>query len=128
VERGLSVGHDERMEEAIPILRVGDAGVSMAWYWRLGFEKQWEHRFEPSCPAFVRIARHGSSPLFLSEHTRDAGGPLTRGAVVYLRVEDVDTIAEEFDAEILEMPWAREVSLTDPDGNRLRIGTPSVSL
>jgi hypothetical protein len=116
------------MEEAIPILRVGDAGVSMAWYRRLGFEKEWEHRFEPSCPAFVRIARHGSSPLFLSEHTRDAGGPLTRGAVVYLRVEDVDTIAEEFDAEILEMPWAREASLTDPDGNRLRIGTPSVSL
>ncbi len=24
-----------------------------------------------------------------------------------------------------EMPWAREIQLRDPDGNRLRIGTPS---
>jgi catechol 2,3-dioxygenase-like lactoylglutathione lyase family enzyme len=118
--------HDQQMDEAIPVLRVDDAEVSVAWYQRLGYEKEWEHRFEPSFPAFVRVARHGSSRLFLSEHTADAGGPLVAGSVVYLRVQDVDSIAEEFDAEIVEVPWAREVCLTDPDGNRLRFGTPTV--
>ena len=28
----------------------------------------------------------------------------------------------EFNTEIKDQPWAREVQLTDPDGNRLRIG------
>ncbi len=113
------------VEEAIPILRVADAETSMAWYRRLGYVKEWEHRFEPSFPAFVSIARHGTSRLFLSEHGGDAGGPLVAGTVVYIRVDDVDAIAKQFDAEIVEMPWeAREVCLTDPDGNRLRIGTP----
>ena len=111
--------------EAIPILRVNDVETSLAWYARLGYEKEWEHRFEPSFPAFVSIAGHGSSRLFLSEHSEDAGGPLLAGTVVYLRVDDVDAIAKQFDSVIVEMPWAREVCLSDPDGNRLRIGTPS---
>ena len=35
---------------------------------------------------------------------------------------DVDAIAKEFGCPIQDQPWAREVKLTDPDGNRLRIG------
>jgi hypothetical protein len=111
--------------EAIPILHVSDSTASVAWYARLGYEKEWEHRFEPTFPAFVSIARLGASRLFLSEHEADAGGPLLAGAVVYLRVDDVDAIAADFRAEVVEMPWAREVCLTDPDGNRLRIGVSS---
>jgi hypothetical protein len=42
---------------------------------------------------------------------------------VYLYVDDVDSVAAEFGVEIIEQPWAREISLTDPDGNRLRVGT-----
>jgi Glyoxalase superfamily protein len=57
--------------EVIPILRVADADVAVSWYERLGFTKQWEHRFDPSCPAFVSIAR-GGARLFLSEHRGDA--------------------------------------------------------
>jgi hypothetical protein len=53
------------------------------------------------------------------------GGPLVAGSVVYIRVGDVDGIAKQSDAAIVEMPWAREVCLTDPDGNRLRIGKSS---
>ena len=118
-------GHDVRVEEAIPILRVANADHAVAWYERLGYEKEWEHRFEPSFPAFVSIARHGTSRLFLSEHRNDAGGPLAAQTTVYLRVRDIDAIATQFDVEIVEQPWAREVWLTDPDGNRLRIGMPS---
>ena len=119
-------GQYVRVEEAIPILRVSDADKAVAWYQRLGYEKEREHRFEPSFPAFVSIARHGTSRVFLSEHTDDAGGPLAAVTTVYLRVRDLDAIAEQFDVEIVEQSWgAREVCLTDPDGNRLRIGTPS---
>ena len=101
-------------EEVIPILRVQDAVLAAAWYRRLGFEEEWVHRFEPGFPAFVSIAR-GKARLFLSEHQGDA----RPDTLIYIRVSDVSTVAE-----IEDMPWARECHLTDPDGNRLRIGTP----
>jgi hypothetical protein len=36
---------------------VADAAVAVAWYQRLGFGQEWEHRFEPGFPAFVSVAR-----------------------------------------------------------------------
>ena len=108
-------------DEAIPVLRVGDAAVAVAWYARLGYAKEWEHRFEPSFPAFVSLARNGGARLFLSEHRGDA----TAETLVYIRVSDVDMVAREFGADIVTLPWGREVHLTDLDGNRLRVGTPS---
>jgi hypothetical protein len=116
-------GQHVRVDEAIPVLRVANAEHAVAWYARLGYEQEWEHRFEPSFPAFVSIARRGTSRLFLSEHTDDAGGPLAAVTTVYLRVRDVDVLAKQFDVDIVEQPWgARELCLTDPDGNRLRVG------
>ena len=58
-------------EEVVPILRVEDAAAAVAWYERLGFTRQWEHRFAPDLPAFVEVAR-GGVRLFLSEHEGDA--------------------------------------------------------
>lgn len=107
-------------EEVIPILRVADAATAVAWYGRLGFTKEWEHRFEPGLPAFVSVARAGMR-LFLSEHEGDA----RPNTLLYLRVADVDAIAAEFGVAVEDAPWAREVELRDPDGNRLRIGTPT---
>ncbi|OKI81395.1 glyoxalase superfamily protein [Streptomyces sp. CB02414] len=107
-------------EEAIPVLRVADAAAAVRWYARLGFAAQWEHRFEPGLPAFVEVAR-GRVRLFLSEHAGDA----RPDTLVYLRVTDVDAVAAEFGVRVGEVPWAREVELRDPDGNRLRVGTPS---
>ena len=106
------------MEEAIPVLRISDAAAAMAWYGRLGYRQEWEHRFEPGFPAFVSVARDGGARLFLSEHTGDA----TPDTLVYLRVADVDAVAAEFGVAVEEEPWGREVALTDPDGNRLRVG------
>jgi hypothetical protein len=107
-------------EEVIPILRVGNAGDALTWYQRLGFAQEWEHRFEPGLPAFVSIAR-GRIRLFLSEHTGDA----RPDTLIYLRLSDVDALATEFGATVEQAPWAREIELRDPDGNRLRIGTPT---
>lgn len=113
------------MEEAIPVLHVADAAIAVAWYERLGYVKESEHRFEPSLPAFVAVARNGTSRLFLSEHTHDAGGELAAVTTVYLRRDDVDAVAKEFGAEVEEQEWgAREICLSDPDGNRLRVGMP----
>lgn len=106
-------------EELIPILHVVDAAAAVAWYGRLGFVQQWEHRFEPGLPAFVEVAR-GQVKVFLSEHRGDA----RPDTLVYLRLRDVDAIADEFGLQVKAAPWAREIELCDPDGNRLRVGTP----
>ncbi|WP_430542842.1 glyoxalase superfamily protein [Streptomyces iconiensis] len=106
-------------EDVVPILRVRDAGTAVAWYARLGFKKIWEHRFEEGFPAFVEIER-GKVRLFLSEHEGDA----RPDTLIYLRLREVATLAQEFGVEITQAPWAQEIELRDPDGNRLRIGAP----
>lgn len=108
-------------EMAVPILRVDNADAAVAWYERLGFTKQWEHRFEPGLPAFVEVAR-GEVKLFLSEHHGDA----SPDTLVYLVVSNLDTIAAEFGVSPEVMPWGRrEVGLRDCDGNRLRLASPA---
>ncbi|SDD29288.1 bleomycin resistance protein [Glycomyces harbinensis] len=111
---------EETAEQAIPILRIADSETAVAWYERLGFAEEWAHRFEPGFPAFVSVAR-GPVRLFLSEHEGDA----RPNGVVYLRLRDVDAIAARFGAKAEDTEWgARELELTDPDGNRIRIGMP----
>ena len=105
-------------EQVVPIFRVNSAASALKWHERLGFRQEWEHRFEPHLPAFVSILR-GKMRLFLSEHTGDA----RPDTLVYMCVADVHAIAREFQAQLKDMPWAQEIELRDPDGNRLRIGT-----
>ncbi|WP_234313787.1 glyoxalase superfamily protein [Streptomyces sp. NBRC 109706] len=103
-------------EEVIPVLRVGQVVAALAWYARLGFLLSWEHRFGPGFPVFAEVAR-GRLRLFLSEHEGDAAP----GGLVFLRLADLDAVAEEFAVVPRDEPWGREIELTDPDGNRLRI-------
>ena len=108
-------------EQITPILRTADAPAAVAWYARLGFSQDWEHRFGPGFPLFVAISR-GAMRIFLSEHTGDAHPD----GLLYLYVDDVDAIAAEFGATAeLAYYGMREVEVEDPDGNRLRIGTPA---
>ena len=104
-------------EELVPIFHVKDGQETAKWYARLGFQIEDEHRFAPGMPLYLFL-RRGDIALHLSEHIGDA----RPGTLVYFYVYDVDTIAAEFNAQIKDQPWAREVQLTDPDGNRLRIG------
>ena len=107
-------------QEVIPILRVSDATRSVEWYARLGFSFEWEHRFGDGFPAFVSVAS-GHARMYLSEHDGDA----TPDTLVYLRHGGLDGLAREFATEITVVPWGRELHLTDPDGNRLRVSDPT---
>jgi catechol 2,3-dioxygenase-like lactoylglutathione lyase family enzyme len=103
-----------------PFLRVADAEESAKWYARLGFHEEWRTRAEPHLPLFLAVS-DGHGRIFLSEHTGDAHPD----ALLYVYVDDVDAVAAEFGAEPqLTYYGIREVELTDPDGNRLRVGTP----
>lgn len=105
-------------EKLIPILRVTDAATTADWYARLGFEVAGRHRFAEGLPLYLFLER-GDIELHLSEHTGDA----RPGTLMYFWVDDVDRIAAEFGERVETQPWGREVSLTDPDGNRLRVAT-----
>ena len=100
----------------IPILHVADAGRAAAWYLRLGFDQLFEHRFEPHLPAYVGIVREGAE-IHLSEHAGDA----RPDTLVYVWVDAIDPVAVEFGVPVTSAPWARELDLVDPDGNRLRV-------
>lgn len=104
-------------EELVPILRVKDGRLAACWYARLGFLVEGEHRFAAGLPLYVFL-RRGVNALHLSEHEGDA----RPNTLVYFYVDDVESIAREFGASIEDQPWAREVALADPDGNRWRIG------
>ena len=114
---GLDVREFPMAEEMVPIFRVADGLKSAEWYARLGFVIEGEHRFAPDLPLYLFLAR-GDLRLHLSEHLGDA----TPDSLVYLYVDDVDVIATEFGVSVEQQPWAREIALSDPDGNRLRIG------
>ena len=75
----------------------------------------------PGLPLYVGIAR-GDLRVHLSEHTGDAHPD----GLLYLYVDDVDVVAADFGV-VAELAYygMREIELTDPDGNRLRIGTPA---
>lgn len=109
-------------ESVIPIMRITDLHVAVAWYSTLGFTLEHVHPFEPRLPASATIARNDIT-LFVSEHAGDA----RPDTLIYLRVHDVEQLAELLAAEVESAPWGTEFDATDPDGNRLRIGRPSWS-
>jgi catechol 2,3-dioxygenase-like lactoylglutathione lyase family enzyme len=107
--------------KVVPFLRVADAEASAEWYARLGFSIDWRTRAQPHLPLFVAIS-NGEGLIFLSEHSGDAHPD----GLLYLYVDDVDAVAADFGV-VAELAYygMREIEVTDPDGNRLRIGTPA---
>jgi uncharacterized glyoxalase superfamily protein PhnB len=108
----------------IPILRIFDIAKAHEFYLDfLGFEVQWEHRFEDNAPLYTEVSRDGCV-LHLSEHHGDA----TPGSAVRIHVEDIGALHRELMARayrfarpgLCDMPWGmREISVADPFGNRL---------
>lgn len=109
----------------IPVLRIFDVALAESFYGGyLGFTIDWTHRFAPGMPAYIQVTR-GALVLHLSEHFGDA----SPGACLYIPVDSVDGLHAELSAMdyayqrpgIVETRWGtREMTLTDPFGNRLR--------
>ena len=101
-----------------PFLRSADALAAARWYERLGFVTHEVYEPQPGEPRFVTV-RAGDLWMFLSEYAGDA----RPDTLVYLHVEDVDAMAERLGVAAQDMPRGmREVHLTGPDGNRIRVG------
>jgi catechol 2,3-dioxygenase-like lactoylglutathione lyase family enzyme len=107
-----------------PILRCFDEAKTREFYVDfLGFEIDWEHRFEPDLPLYMQVSRDGCV-LHLSEHHGDC----CPGAAIRVATTDVDAYRAELIGKqyrnarpgVEEMPWgSREMSINDPFGNRL---------
>jgi catechol 2,3-dioxygenase-like lactoylglutathione lyase family enzyme len=71
-----------------PILRVYDDTRALDFYCGyLGFQQDWEHRFDPHSPAYIQVSR-SDAVLHLSEHYGD-GSPNT---ALFFPINDVEVL------------------------------------
>ena len=107
-----------------PILRIFDEAKARAFYADfLGFQVDWEHRFDPGLPLYLQVSRDGCV-LHLSEHHGDA----CPGAALRIQCNDIDGYQAELAGkqyryarpQVEAAPWgSRDMTVTDPFGNRL---------
>lgn len=76
----------------VPVLRSLDETRAREFYLGfLGFSIEWEHRFDPNSPLYMRL-RRGRTVLDLSEHHGDG----TPGSTIWVPVDDVQALQREF--------------------------------
>lgn len=107
-----------------PILRIFDAARAREFYVDfLGFNVDWEHRFEDGMPIYLQISKD-TCILHLTEHHGDC----SPGAAVRIDTDQLDAFQRQLLAKgykyarpgIEQTPWgSREMSIIDPFGNRL---------
>ncbi len=112
------------LTEIIPILRIFDEAKAREFYVEyLGFQVDWEHRFEVDFPLYMQVSL-GQVKLHLSEHHGDC----TPGSAIRIHNSELDDFHRNLTAQsykyakpgIEVQPWdMREVSVSDPFGNRL---------
>ncbi|RFP19356.1 MULTISPECIES: glyoxalase superfamily protein [unclassified Duganella] len=112
------------LSHVTPVLRSCNEAQTREFYVDfLGFKVDWEHRFEPVSPLYMQVSK-GDCILHLTEHFGDCNpGGAIRIATVGLDEFHAELIAKQFKYArpgIGDMPWgSREMSITDPSGNRL---------
>jgi catechol 2,3-dioxygenase-like lactoylglutathione lyase family enzyme len=129
---GHDAGHDfgRGFGHAVPVLRVQDEAHAREFYVDyLGFDVEWEHRFEPGTPLYFRV-RRGEAVLDLSEHHGDG----TPGTVVWVPVASAEALHGELSARPHarlrpgidhDAPGGPTIEVTDPFGNVLRLCEPT---
>jgi len=120
------VKHDiaVRFLRTVPILRIFDVEKARDFYCGfLGFNVDWEHRFEAGLPLYMQISR-GDLRMHLSEHHGD-GSP---GVHIFVEMTGVEDFHREVTAKGYrymnpglkdEFYGARSMNVTDPFGNRI---------
>ncbi len=111
-------------QQTTPILRIFDVAKAKEFYIDfLGFQIDWEHRFEENFPLYMQVSR-GNLVLHLSEHHGDA----SPHASVFVTMTGVDDLHAEITAKGYKylnpgvgdaFYGARCMDLIDPFGNRI---------
>ena len=114
-----------QVQQTIPILRIFDVAKAKEFYCEfLGFELEWEHRFEPGLPVYMQVSR-GGMVLHLSEHHGDA----CPGSTVFAWMTGLAAFHEEIAGKgyAYLRPGVEKtfydascMTVTDPFGNRIR--------
>ena len=112
---------------AIPVFCIFSVEKAREFYLDfLGFQLDWEHRFEPATPIYMQVSR-GPVVLHLSELHGDA----TPGSTAYVRMRGVRDYHAEISGRgyrylrpgVETRDWAEaEMTVIDPFGNRIRFG------
>ncbi|MGL5863106.1 MAG: glyoxalase superfamily protein, partial [Phycicoccus sp.] len=113
----------------VPVLRVQHAADALVFYVDyLGFTVQWEHRFAPDLPLYLRLSRDDTQ-VDLSEHHGDG----TPGTVIWIPIADAKKFLSELRAKTYTRarpsidraaPGGPTIELTDPSGNVIRLCQP----
>jgi catechol 2,3-dioxygenase-like lactoylglutathione lyase family enzyme len=105
-----------------PIFRVADVVRSVAWYERAGFDVS----FHDGTYAFAHRDRDMTIHLAHADRDEIAGS-----GALYVHCQDANRVAEEWIRAGIEVDGPRdedygkrEASVTDPDGNVIRFGSP----
>jgi uncharacterized glyoxalase superfamily protein PhnB len=107
-----------------PILRIFDEAKAREFYVDfLGFNIDWEHRFEDGTPLYMQVSKDGCV-LHLSGHFGDA----TPGSALRIETNELEAFNKELLAKrykharpgVNDTPWGtRDMPITDPFGNKL---------
>lgn len=111
--------------KTIPILRIFSVEKAREFYVDfLGFQVDWEHRFEDVSPMYMQVSR-GNLTLHLTEHYGDC----CPGSTVFVWMTGIDAFHQEITAKNygylrpgLEQTFygSKCVEVIDPFGNRIR--------
>ena len=130
--RRSAVNGVNRMEfkRVVPIFRIFSLEQAREFYLDfLGCKVDWEHRFEPDAPVFMRVSR-GDLALHLSEHHGDG----TPGSIAYVYMTGVADLHRELIEKkyrynrpgLQQQDWGMtELTVTDPFNNRITFGEPT---
>lgn len=115
---------------AIPLLRIFDEDLARRFYLEfLGFGIEFEHRFAPGMPLYLRVRRSGTV-LDLSGHHGDG----TPGTGVWIPIADVRSYRDELRGRAWHpvfpdvddtAPGGPTLAVQDPFGNVLRFCQPT---
>ena len=114
-----------RMLQTIPLLRIFSVEKAKEFYIDfLGFQVDWEHRFDDHAPVYIQVSRAGCV-LHLTEHHGDC----CPGSTVFVRMTGLDEFHQEISAKGygylrpgVERTFhdSKCMQVTDPFGNRIR--------
>jgi catechol 2,3-dioxygenase-like lactoylglutathione lyase family enzyme len=119
-----------QFQRVVPSFRIFSLEKAREFYLDfLGFKVDWEHRFEPDAPVFMRVSRDRMA-LHLSEHHGDG----TPGSIAYVYMTGVKELHRELSEKnyrynrpgLQVQEWGMtELTVTDPFNNRITFGEPT---